>query len=169
MRSDLCPNGFTVAAGGRGAGGNSRFTGFGSVACVFDSNSRRWLLALQPWKASSSSRLFHGPPHFFLLSQVLLLLQLFKVAQPLRSNVVLRLAPSALPSAVEGCSHKQARSTEGAKDQECHHLTHHLTCTTCSSEHMNTLHSLQTHHSTMQQLVWSGMTAYVECRCLTAS
>ena len=129
MRSDLCPNGFTVAAGGRGAGGNSRFTGFGSVACVFDSNSRRWLLALQPWKASSSSRLFHGPPHFFLLPQVLLLLlQLLKVAQPLSGNIVLCLASSALPSAVEGCSQEQARSTEGAEDQKCHHLAHHLAC-----------------------------------------
>ena len=82
MRSDLCPNGFTVAAGGRGAGGNSRFTNFGSVACVFHCDSRRRLVALQPRKASSSSRLFHGPPHFFLLPQVLLLLllQLLKVA-----------------------------------------------------------------------------------------
>ena len=99
MHSDLRSDGFTVAAGGRGAGGNSRFTGFGSVACVLHCS---WLLALQPMKASSSSRLFHGPLDFFFLPQVLLLLlQFFEVPQPLSGNVVLRLTPSALPSAVE--------------------------------------------------------------------
>lgn len=143
MRSDLCPNSFTVAAGGRGAGGNGRFTGLDSVACVFDCHSWRRLWALQPWKPNTSSGLFHRPPHFFLLPP--LLLQLLKVAQPLCSDALLSLTPSALPSPVESGNHKQARSTEGAEDQQGNHLTHYLACNdTDILRKMSSLPRLQT-------------------------
>ena len=128
MRSDICPDSFTVAAGGRGAGGNGRFTGFGSVACVCDFHSHSWLWALQPWKPNTFSGLFHRPPNFLLLPS--LLLQLFEVAQPLCGDALLCLTPCALPSVVAGGHHKQARSTEGAKDQQGNHLTHYLACVT---------------------------------------
>lgn len=129
MRSDLCPDSFAVTAGRRGTGGNGRFTDFEPVACVLHCDCRTWLLTLQQRQPSRSASSLIGPPHIpMLLALLLLLLQLLKVAQPLRRDIVLSLAPSTLPSAVEGCSHKQARSTDSPKDEQGNHFSHHLAC-----------------------------------------
>ena len=92
------------------------------MACMLCCHRRAWRLTLQQRQGSRSARLFHRLPLCFqlplpllqLLLLLLLLLQLFKVALALSGDIVLSLTPGALPAAVEGGRHKQARSTSPA-------------------------------------------------------